>query len=338
VPVTAQTSKALSIGAGDVYVNGSTVGATEDNSIFRITRTYFSPNINGTAWKLKGTDYVDNETAELEVTVPELSMAVMSYSTPGGITTAGDAPGIAYNLTTTLAASSAIGDVNVKVASVTTVTTGDVIVIGAAGSREYRSVTAVGTIGSGGTGVTFLGGLTMVHTSGDACVTTASTTLAADSAIGATNLKVASVAGLAVGTWVRIGYLGDQEMRVLNAVGTIGSSGTGVSFAVPTVQPHRSGDYLAQQGNEGSSVYTSGAYGAGRRIPSSAYNNWYLEVPGLDGRKFRFNVYNALSSDVAEYAAADAANMKPRLKLQARSDPATPSVSPWDITYVAPIL
>jgi M6 family metalloprotease-like protein len=54
------------------------------------------------------------------------------------------------------------------------------------------------------------------------------TTMSADAVIGATNIKVGSVAGMAVGDTIQIGYDDRLETRTITSVGTTGGSGSGV--------------------------------------------------------------------------------------------------------------
>jgi len=93
--VTATTAEEIFIGAGDVFVDDVAVGATLDNNVFRVVREYGTPDLNGVPGPLIGLDYIESETAELEVTVPELGADKMSYSIPGSVSVVGDAVGIA---------------------------------------------------------------------------------------------------------------------------------------------------------------------------------------------------------------------------------------------------
>jgi PKD domain len=69
---------------------------------------------------------------------------------------------------TTLAAAASAGDTNVKLTSVTNVSVGDKLAIDVGfDNAEYRLVTAVGTSGSGGTGVTLDSALSGAHASGN---------------------------------------------------------------------------------------------------------------------------------------------------------------------------
>ena len=61
----------------------------------------------------------------------------------------------------------------------------------------------------------------------------ASTTLSAASAVGATNIKVASVAGFVVGQTIKIDTAPNQESDVITSVGTAGPTGTGLGLATP---------------------------------------------------------------------------------------------------------
>lgn len=76
-------------------------------------------------------------------------------------------------------------------------------------------------------------------------VSTSTTTLAAAASLGATNIKVTSVAGISVGDTLRIA---DAENVVVSAVGTAGSGGTGLTVSA-----------LASARNNGDTVRTIGA-------------------------------------------------------------------------------
>jgi hypothetical protein len=58
---------------------------------------------------------------------------------------------------TTLAAPAASGTTNIKVTAITGFTTGDRIAIGTAPNQQVRTITTVGTLGAGGTGIDFAG-------------------------------------------------------------------------------------------------------------------------------------------------------------------------------------
>jgi hypothetical protein len=333
MPVTAQTAQNLTIGAGDVYLDDAPIGATEGDNIFSVIRTTFAPTINGIPGKLKGADYIQAEEAQLEVSIPELSATALGIHVPGAIVTPGDAAPTAGaaggaaggGANTTLTSGTAVGDTVINVAAATNMATGDVLAIGVAGSREYRIIASIATLA-----ITVTGPLTQAHFSTDPVVEAASTTLALDALVGATNLKVVSVTGLVIGGYIRFGYPGSEEDRLLTFVGTTGAGGTGISFVTPTVLAHRLGDYVAQLAGSPQSSITSPA-GISRRIPLSAYHKWELRVPALGGGNYSFFVYNGISTDTAVYDGKDAGLMAPRMKVMSRWDGAAPTTSPWAI-------
>ncbi len=75
----------------------------------------------------------------------------------------------------------------------------------------------------------------------DGTIKEASTTLALASAVGATNIKVASVAGMVAGQTVVIDTGLNQESGVISTVGTAGSGGTGVTLTAALSKAHASG-------------------------------------------------------------------------------------------------
>jgi hypothetical protein len=87
VGVTADTPVNIVIGAGDVYVDGDLIGATMANNVFRVVREIFTPDLNGVPGPLEGTDYIRSETAEMEVTIPELSADILELLIPNSTTT-----------------------------------------------------------------------------------------------------------------------------------------------------------------------------------------------------------------------------------------------------------
>lgn len=337
MPVTASTSREIFIGAGEVYVDDNPVGATMENNVFRVVQEKFAPELNGTPGPLLDLDYIQSETAELEVTIPELDPTKLSYMVPGATAVAQDAIGVATGGggSTTLADVAPVGSTNIKVTAVTNFAIGDVVQIGAAGSREFRKVTNVGTPGAGGTGIDLNYGLASAHVATDPVVEVDATTVALDAPAGSTNVKLTSVTGLVVGDYLRIGWGADWEVRRLTFVGTAGAGGTGVSFIEPTQVPHRLNDIALEQTNEGSSIISSTA-GTSRRLPSSAYHKWELRVPGLNGREVRFAILKGIMTENAEYEAADDGALAPRLTIQARWDPAAITTSPWNIQKIGP--
>jgi hypothetical protein len=77
---------------------------------------------------------------------------------------------IAGGGSTTLAADPALGNTNYKVTAVTNFAVGDLVKIDTGANREYRKITAVGTSGSGGTGIDVDGASLIDHGNGVAFV------------------------------------------------------------------------------------------------------------------------------------------------------------------------
>jgi hypothetical protein len=76
--------------------------------------------------------------------------------------------GTAQRTATTLAAAAAAGDTNIKVASVTNMVVGEKVAVDVGFDNvEYRTITAVGTAGAAGTGVTLDAPLSGAHASGN---------------------------------------------------------------------------------------------------------------------------------------------------------------------------
>jgi len=70
----------------------------------------------------------------------------------------------------------------------------------------------------------------------------ASTTMAANSAAAATNIKVTAVTGFAPGQYLTLETAGFYESRVIATVGTAGSGGTGITVTEGYTYAHTSGD------------------------------------------------------------------------------------------------
>lgn len=130
----------------------------------------------------------------------------------------------------------------------------------------------------------------------DAGGTPLSTTLAADAAIGATNIKATAVTNAAVGDWVRINTTGAlAEYRQLTFVGTAGSGGTGLGFRDPLKKAHLSGVALVETVGDGKTEVTPPTV---RRQPNTAYKDWAL-VSESPASYFEFLIYRAIATSEA---------------------------------------
>jgi hypothetical protein len=73
-----------------------------------------------------------------------------------------------------------------------------------------------------------------------------------------------------------------------------------------------------------------------RRLPSAAFHDYELEIPGLDGRVFSFFSDNALNQANAEFAGQDAGLMAPRGEFHSKWDAADLTSSPHRIAVTTP--
>ena len=85
--ITADTPTNLVVGAGEVYMDNTDVGATVDDNAFRIERNIFTPELNGTKGALVGTDYVTSSEGILEVSIPEFDSTQLLAMWPGAQST-----------------------------------------------------------------------------------------------------------------------------------------------------------------------------------------------------------------------------------------------------------
>ncbi len=165
---------------------------------------------------------------------------------------------------TTLSLLSPPGATNIKVASVTALLVGDTLTIGQPGFLETATISAVGTAGATGTGVTLSSPLARAHYSTDPVVDATSrpiapTTLAAASAAAATTVDVASATGMTTGDALTIGAPGFTEAKVI-AAGGIGTAGAGpgggtvVTLTTALTYAHSAGDPVADTVNPGANA------------------------------------------------------------------------------------
>ena len=145
-PVTRARVYASALGQYDVSVNGKTVGRGDSFN-----------------YPSEGQYYAFDATDAVKAGQPLALGALYHYWT---CTCQGRANGPASN--TTLSAAQAVGATNLKVASVTVFGVGDQITVGTGAAAETATVTAVGTSGAAGSGLTIAPALTQAHASGQA--------------------------------------------------------------------------------------------------------------------------------------------------------------------------
>ncbi len=124
--------------------------------------------------------------------------------------------GTAAGPQTTTVTNARAGDTNIKVASINGFTVGQPMQIKDANGAHFEAGT-VAVVGS---------------------AAGSSTTLAAASKAGDTNLKVTSANGFAVGEDLVVGVGATQETATVAAVGTAGADGTGITVAQPLTMDH----------------------------------------------------------------------------------------------------
>lgn len=73
----------LVVGAGALTVGGTDVGATIGGSRFRVDREYLTPELDGALAPVAGTVRLTRETATLEVTLAEATLANLAAALPG---------------------------------------------------------------------------------------------------------------------------------------------------------------------------------------------------------------------------------------------------------------
>jgi len=89
MPVTTDTPTNLVVGAGEVYRNQDSLGASVDDNAYRIERELFTPDLNGLKGMLLGTDYIIRSEGVLETSFPEVSTTVLAAGFPGSTVVTG---------------------------------------------------------------------------------------------------------------------------------------------------------------------------------------------------------------------------------------------------------
>ncbi len=126
------------------------------------------------------------------------------------------AVGTGQRTTTTLAAAASAGDTVIKVASVSNMVVGEKVAVDAGfDNAEYRLITAVGTSGAGGTGVTLDSALSGAHTSGNPVQD--------------------------VGSGITLGSALSNAHRVTSRVIDTSALGTGITLTAPLAKAHAYG-------------------------------------------------------------------------------------------------
>jgi hypothetical protein len=295
-----------------ITYGGVECGATTEVPKLSLEVEAGGPEFTNAGGPVRNTRITRRIIPSLELTVNEMTAQKIGWALPGATATSSSSVGVPKTgLDTTLAADPALGATTLKVTSVTTVAVNDFVRVAAPGvaateaNSEVLKVTRVGTLGSGGTGIDVEnsagGGCLLDHGATDEIKTVAGTYLAAPALAGATNLKVDAVADLAPGDIVRVGYAGHYETRVLSAVGTLGPSGTGITFVIPLTRDHAVDEWVVKVTAIGGTTIRP-AIG---RIASAAYQNLVLTDMGADGATLIVTLENAMSAENQELSFDD---------------------------------
>lgn len=301
-----------------------------------------APDFKNAGGPIKATRGIRTIIPSVEIQVSEITAQKLAWAMPGATADSSESVGVTRaGLDTTLAADPALGATNLKVTSVATVNVGDFVRVGAAGvaatedNSEVVRVLTVGTAASGGTGLDVEnsagGGMLADYANADEIKTVVGTVLAAPAVAGASNVKVDSVTGLAIGEFIRVGYVGHYETRELSAVGTAGPAGTGLTFVIPLTLDHGLDEWVVKVTTLGLTTLQPVA----GRMPSAAHHNVVLTGVGLDGLPLIVELDDALSLVDQDIPFSDDDWSGFDVELEAYGDPNAPADLPWRIKYGA---
>ena len=138
----AETPVRIYVGAGEVYIDGAAIGATQEANQFRINREYVDiPKFNGVKGKVRQTDYVMEEVAQLEMNLSELAFDQLSLVLPG--LSSESSAAAAGGGSSTLSGNEAIGSTVLGVASGTGFTAATWVKIGTGSGAEWVLIESV---------------------------------------------------------------------------------------------------------------------------------------------------------------------------------------------------
>lgn len=283
-----------------IRFGGVEVGSTTSAPKLALEVESGAPAFKNAGGPVKGTRGIRRIVPSVELTINEITAQKLAWAMPGATATSTASVGQTRSgLSTTLGADPALAATLIRLTSVTTVNTGEFIRIGPATPTEEDSevvrVVVVGTAGATDTEIEndAGGGLRIDHANGEQAKTVTGTLLAAPAAAGATNVKVDDVTGLVIGDFLRIGYAGHYETRILTAVGTATDTGTGLDFDVPLTRDHALGEWAIEVTAIGGTTIRP-VIG---RIGSAAYQDLVLVDVGADGKQMTVTLENAVSAE-----------------------------------------
>jgi hypothetical protein len=320
--------------------NGVACGATTAVPKYTAEMEKGSPKFTNAGGAVKGTVRIRGGVPSVEVQVNEQTAQKLAWAHPGCTATSSESVGVpgaaagGGTLATTFGADPAAGATTVKLASVTALVAGDFVRIGDAGAAATEAnseIVRIVTVGTAGGLDTIVensagGGIIANFDNADEVKTIIGSILSAPAAAGAVNVKIDYATGMTPGDFVRIGDAGHYETRALTAVGSVGPSGAGLTFAVPLTRDHGLDSWCVKVAAQGGTRIRP-VLGL---IPDSAYADLVLVDVGADGRTFTLTIENAMSAESQSMDFSDdpANPLGLALKFTGHYDPATPMVFP----------
>jgi hypothetical protein len=167
--------KAYVLGAADVFYRAvgvttpwTSIGATLDDAVLRITSEWFSPdNLNGILGPVMGLNYLRRQNAEIEFTMPEIAGSKLNLVLPGTRVTAAVNTTTGGGGSTTTTAASLVGATTLALTAATNFAVGDYFKIDTGTATEYRQITLLAALN-----ISFRDPLIFAHAAGAAVVET----------------------------------------------------------------------------------------------------------------------------------------------------------------------
>lgn len=287
------------IGAADVYyrpIGGTglwtSVGATIDDIVFRVTQSMFNPseNFNGVLEQIRGMDYVSKQSAEAEFNMPEFAGEKLKLPILGAVVSAGSKADTAAGWATTLGAAAAEGDTEIELASAAGVAAGDMAHIGGITLALSANVDdIIDTTSAHGLAVD--DEVVFTALTGGAGLTAGTVYYVIAANLAAQTFQVsATKGGAAVNftTDITAGRVSGPtaEHRVIDAL-----VGTTATFRDPLRFDHASGANVVEADDDGKTEITPGNT---RRQPDTAYNDFAL-IAQSPRDYYELYLYNSIS-------------------------------------------
>ena len=325
-------STALFFGApASLTVGGVENGATITAPKATVEATLYAPDFQGAVGPISGAVFVTKIKAAVEFDVNELTAAKIARAVPGSTSVVGTGATSVNGHSQTLAADSAAG------ATVIKFPTGVALATSAAADDIIDTATAHGfTAGqrvmfeskTGGTGLSTLTPYYVIAANLAAQTLQVSLTAGGAAIDFSTDITAGVlIPAYTVGEFLKIGDVGETEIRAIATVGTSGSGGTGLAISTPLVRAHDTGDAILQVVDAGTTITT---WRTGR-VPSSAFADVILDGVGVDGRHLKVTVTDALGDGKLEIEMSDSAVAGSHVVMTGYANGADPTLCPVSI-------